>query len=196
MKYYVLQPDYLNPTLARIEKSPELPFEEYLFDDCVSLVNQFPQGVEYHLSEFNPLKNELLSIIEVGSKLLIINDDIKSIFQLFEPSIEFLPITVVDHNGVKHLKQYYIANIIKSVDCVDLELSDFQYCPIEKERFILWNKIVFNYDNLTEAHNIFKVPQLSTSYFISEEVKNRLENATDISGYKLIPLENYNSWSF
>lgn len=95
-----------------------------------------------------------------------------SLYPLIKDYVEFLPCMKIKGT------HYYILNVIKIVDCVDLENSNISYSSGQPQRIL--NIMQFEIDNeKTEDVPIFKVPQdtgviFVTKSFIDEIVKFKL----------------------
>ena len=86
-----------------------------------------------------------------------------------EGEVEFLPCNLEGSND-----QYYIFNILGTEDCVDYEKSKFTRFQ-SSGRIMSFDHIEFNRN---VDRNFFRISDLKNNfYFVSEEAKNKLEQA-------------------
>jgi len=83
--------------------------------------------------------------------------------------VEFLPFATI------RSKILYAVNVIKLIDCLDLERSELTYVPEEPGRVIFASKYVFNKEKVRSVP-IFKVPQ-SLHIFVSDVFADVVVNA-------------------
>jgi hypothetical protein len=106
-------------------------------------------------------------------------------------NIEYYPVQLRDQNTGKVDEDYFVANILGLIDCVDMGKSkvkmwnsgsgfDFQSMVIDEAR--------------THGLKLFRLKDDPTKVIISEEMKENLEQAKILVGVKLIKTEDYSDW--
>ena len=73
--------------------------------------------------------------------------------------------------------KYYIINIIKIVDCIDMEKSVYKTYKMDPDTIVKYKKLFFKWDNIKD-NKIFWLKHLEGGLLVcTDEVKNQIENA-------------------
>ena len=74
-------------------------------------------------------------------------------------------------------KLSYIINIIKIVDCIDMEKSIYKTYKMDPDTIVKYKKLFFKWDNIKD-NKIFWLKHLEGGLLVcTDEVKNQIENA-------------------
>ena len=103
---------------------------------------------------------------------LVVSERLKRLLERMNTEIQFLPVEVVDRDSnVKY--RYYIANILRLVDALCLEHSDYFETEILGLGTIYTVSKFAIYENRTQNSDIFKLMnRQEVPVFVSEKFKN------------------------
>ncbi len=114
----------------------------------------------------------------------IVSEKLRLILQGLNSEIQFIDILICDNDGTTVDRKYYIANIVKVVDALCLEKSDYFETYIEGRGTIYTVSKYGIYENKTECADIFKLDNWQQiPIFVSETFKKTIEdnNCTGMS---------------
>lgn len=190
MSYYVILGDKNCTDGAMIDDHPkEMPIERHHFNNGLSIIDKFPFGISYSLSNRRAKSVHLYSMVRNSLNLMIVDSQMKTLLEKSSAVFEFLPITINNKNETIST-DYYIANSLTVLDCVNLEESDFEYCPMIPTDFGAWDEIVLDEAKIPEGTDIFKFSQMD--YFVvSEDFKRIIESQSDITGIRFVPMDEF-----
>ncbi|PHR30047.1 MAG: hypothetical protein COA38_11000 [Fluviicola sp.] len=109
-------------------------FEKYYeLDLGIAQSDSFPNGVTLHMDSRNPANTLLVDNVKNTEGVTIISEKMKLFIEKQKLiDIEFLPITVIDHEGRNLDDHYYIFHPINNVDCLDLDNVDPEWDDIDE----------------------------------------------------------------
>lgn len=106
----------------------------------------------------------------------IVSDRLKELFNKIRSDVQFVEIEIYDRNGINSMKKYYIANILKVVDALCLDKSDYFETYIEGKGTIYTVSKYGIYENKTEGADVFKLDNWQqVPIFVSENFKREIE---------------------
>ena len=99
--------------------------------------------------------------------------------------IEFFPVNVKEMNNRGRSKEYYVANIVKVVEALCLDESDYSQVEIDGIGIVYIVSLYGIYAEKTEDADVFKLGnRQEIPIFVSERFKKRIEEEK-ISGIAL-----------
>lgn len=114
----------------------------------------------------------------------VVSQKLKSILETMNTEIQFLSVEIVEKNSNERIEGYYIANIIRVVDALCLEKSDYFETEIPGIGLIYTVSKYGIYYEKTRDSDIFKLSnRQEIPIFVSERFKEKMEieNITGIS---------------
>lgn len=122
-----------------------------LYPDTVSFVMQ-PQSPGIKLS----------TLIGNTLNLLIVHEAMKSLIESTKAGpIELWPTRILNHKGRLHASDYWIANPIGSIQCIDFKRSEISYSDASPGRILSIDRLVLVGNQLKDAPDLFRVPDFS-----------------------------------
>ena len=117
----------------------------------------------------------------------LVSDKLKALLEFINTNIQFLPVRIIEKDD-KVVKQYHIANIIKVVDALCLEKSQYFTTEIEGRGTIYTVSKYGVYAEKTEGADVFKLSnRQQIPIFVSEKFKKLIEE-NSITGISLIEI--------
>lgn len=117
----------------------------------------------------------------------VVSDKLKWLMESLNTEIQYLPVEVWERNG-RRSYQYYIANILKMVDALCLEKSDYFTTNTKKLGPIHTVSKFAVYEDKVGGADVFKlVNRQEIPIFVSERFKERIEEE-GITGIELMQI--------
>ncbi len=96
--------------------------------------------------------------------------------------IEFLPFSLVNHKGRKSPETAYIANVIGTSDCVDMDATDGSPGTFRDDEFSFIHSLKLDPDRIDAEANLFRLRPLSEMIVVRSDMKEAIE-AAKLSGF-------------
>jgi hypothetical protein len=174
--YFVIGRDLSPENCAIYEDPGELPNRHYPARG-IRMGNSYPDGYKFPMSKDVP-GLRVPDIINNAMGYFMISAKLKELLeQCATTEVEYLRFTLLNHKGRVASDQCFIANLIGTVDCVDVErtvgrpdvLNPGEYSRI-KNLFLLEDKI-------DPDLKLFRIASLPSVLVIREDLKNDLDSA-------------------
>lgn len=118
----------------------------------------------------------------------LVSDKLKALLESINTSIQFLAVGVREKDDDKVINQYYVANIIKVVDALCLEKSQYFTTEIEGMGTIYTVSKYEIYAEKTDGADVFKLSnRQQIPIFVSEKFKELIEK-NSITGISLMEI--------
>ncbi|MBW2690369.1 MAG: hypothetical protein JRC99_10625 [Deltaproteobacteria bacterium] len=118
--------------------------------------------------------------------VLIVSKRVRDILQSEDVSdVEYLPFVILDKKGRIKSKDYCVANLIGSVDCLDAANSVFKDDPLEKGQIIDIECLNIIKEKVPEDKKLFRLEQRRHLFIIRNDLLQRLQ------GDEITGLETY-----
>lgn len=176
--------------LACFDEVPEnIRKKDYLLNKGQSCSEWFPGQVCFEINKGVGIK--LSDSIPNRVLLLIVSDKLKHILEA-EASceIEFLPINIVDHEKSPLQADYYIANVLSSIRCMEATTSDFVPSAMDKSQVHHIKRLVLDESKIPEKANIFRLGEEMDTVLVRGDLANLITSA-ECNGMRFIDLEDY-----
>lgn len=176
--------------LVKIDEAPDIiRGEKYLLNTGKSCSDWFPDQIYFEM--YNKNGTQLSDSIPNVLLLLIVSDKLKKILEA-EASceIEFLPINILDHEKSTLQADFYIANVLSSIRCMDAEASDFVPSSLDKNQVHHIKRLVIDNSKIPEKANIFRLGEEMDTVLVRGDLVNLITSA-QCTGIHFIDLEDY-----
>jgi len=107
-------------------------------------------------------------MVVIGSRL---SDFVR---ELDEPSVELLPVKVLDHKGRVASRDFAIVHTAVVVDCLDPAASGAVWNPIDPEQMVSWSTLKLRAGD-HEFPKVFRIKQIPHLIFVNEGVAQGIE---------------------
>jgi len=105
----------------------------------------------------------------------IVSKKLRDILQEMNTDVQYFDLNILDENDKEIEESYYIANIIRVVDAICLDLSDYYETTLDDEVIQIVSKYAV-YEKKTEDSDVFKLDKGHfVPVFVSEKFKRRIE---------------------
>ena len=192
MKYWVIKPFASSDGAFLSEVSSSMPRAKK-FRKAIRLKEEYPpvEDCKIYYDPQYPDGTQLYGFLDNINDFLIANGEVRKVFEeLGATGIEYLPVWLYDHKNEISSKNYTICNVLKSVDVIDMDKSEYKMGSLDKTQIKLLTKLVIDYDAIPEDAKVFRASKMLAQIFINDDVKQALENA-GIEGFSVVEAEGW-----
>ena len=135
--------------------------------------NWFPNDLVYEIAPDDGIK--LVDATPNYSTLLIISERLKSLLESeSNASFEFLKIGIKDKKGHIIKKNYFIANLLDTIACVDMEKSNFRMDNIIKTQVDIFKTLVLDQIKIESSKKIFRLAEMTSLIIVREDLAQKI----------------------
>lgn len=93
------------------------------------------------------------------------------------PNIEYLPVTIYDHKKKVASKEYSIANLVTTQDCIDTKKSELTWNKIDPHYISSIKQLVLNEKKIAKDAMLFRAEHLKTLIFVRADLAQAVTDA-------------------
>ena len=103
------------------------------------------------------------------------------------PNVEYLPVTIYDHKKKVASKEYSIANLVTTQDCIDTKKSEVTWNAIDSHYIASMKQLVFNEKKIAKDATLFRAEHLKELIFIRADLAKAVTDAgfTNVKFWRL-----------
>lgn len=105
-------------------------------------------------------------------------------------SVEFLPVTILDHKGKPLPQRYFIVHPFHDLECLDVAASGVQFSQIRKESMTRVKRLVFDPKFEDPKRDLFRIKNFPDLVLVSRPLAEALQ-AKKFSALRFIPATDY-----
>ena len=177
MNYYAWTRIKTDNSLGVVRKDPDVIRKKmYRLHKGISGKNWFPDDVEFELAPNNGMK--LADAIPNTALIWILSEKLRTILEEKSGAdFEFFPVKIRDRKGHLVKKDYFVANLLETNECVDMEKSDFIMNRIIKTQVNYFKTLVLDDKKVNPESKIFRLKEQTKLIIVREDLKNEILNA-------------------
>jgi hypothetical protein len=156
-------------------EDPEGFDESELLTEGVKLSDQWPKDVTCSMdSEF--AKDIRLEDNLYGAMSQVISSRLKDRIAALvaTDSIEFLPVTILNHKGRVASKEYFFLNPVGTVDCIDVEKSGIVWNAIDKDMISRAKQLTVKAGAVPKTISLFRPAKMISTIFLRRSIADQL----------------------
>jgi hypothetical protein len=170
-------------------KAPVGVEKAYQLDEGVSRIEGWSSDIVCKMNQEFPKDIQLVDNL-YGAGLVVISKYIRELLISEQvKSVEYLPVTILNHKGRIASKDYFILNPLDVVDCIDVEKSAVEWNLIDTDLIDSCEKLVLKANLVEEHFDIFRPKFWPYLILIHSELTDKLFNAGFTGLYFRDPLE-------
>ena len=197
MKYWVFKVSAPEGGAYVSEVSSKGP-KAFRYDKGESLLAEFPEEgmAGMYFDPDYPDETELFDFVDNINTLIIANKKVRDVLMSLElTNIEFLPIWLYDHQDQVASKEYAIINVLGSVDCIDMDKSEFDMDSLIETQIYSIDKLILDHKAIPDDAKIFRATTKLDEIFVHDDVKNAMETA-GLEGCVFIEADGWDGMDF
>lgn len=180
MRYFKLglDADIENIAVCHCENDYGIDYKEFIFGNKGTNWNE--SFYFYYDKEEGDVLTDYLANVKGW---FLVSEKLKKLLDCMNTKIQYFPVSIVERkSGAKHT--YFIANVLRLVDALCLELSDYYETEIPNHPTIYMVSKYCIYEKKTQGADIFKLSEDEIPIFVSEKFKEIIES-NEITGIYL-----------
>lgn len=189
MSYWVLKAESADGAI--IDALPKDSPTNWKFSTGEPLARQFKAGGKVSFSDHFPDRRKVYDFVRNTVGVLLVSSRVKSVLaELRVDNVEFLPVTLCDHQWNPVAEGYGILNVLGSQDAIDMKKSDYDIDPITKKEITRIGNLVLAKDQIDPKADLFRVRNMMELILISDRVREAFDKA-GLTGFKAHPAEGF-----
>jgi len=192
MKYWVLKTGSLQNGVYLSAVPPDGP-DAFEYRDGSSLIKGFPapSDAQMGFSGDYPDSIKLYDFVANIDGLFIVSKKVKEIIEgLSVQNMEYLELTLFDHEMKISSTDYYILNLVGSVDCINMKDSKYRMDCLLEDRIDRIKELVLDENKIPPEAKIFRLVNKPEEYIVSDEVRNIFE-VNGITNFRLFEAQGW-----
>jgi hypothetical protein len=185
--YYILDYATVSDNEAHELPTPSLPGPNMKFDKGI-LVPDPPDRITFTMTSEE--KGDLGDYVVTGLRGLVISGRFKRALDAFGvDNVQYIPAQIDDEVDGRTYDDYFVANIIGLVDCIDMQRSKLTMRAAMPDKIRDINELHID-EGRARGHDLFRLDRQFTIILVSERLKKALERAKLI-GVDFVEAEGY-----
>lgn len=192
MMYWVIFPAMYRDG-AVLSAVPDVGPQDFEYDLGKPLLKGYPKREDAIMCfDTNyPDRIKLYDILPALDSVLVVNSKVKDVFEASGcKDVEYLPITIWDHQNAVASSNYFIVNPLGGVDFIDMDKSAYSMSSLDEGQIYSIDNLVINEKEIPADAKLFRAKTKMDQIFISDEIRKSLEVA-GIKGYKLLQADGW-----
>lgn len=107
--------------------------------------------------------------------------------KVIENQVQYLPVKVMDKITKAETDSYFVANIVTTVDGLDMKKSKYDIFELDDEKIVSVKKYVLKKSEIADNH-IFRLKSDTIPVFVSETIKRMIED-NNLSGFAFLEVD-------
>jgi len=162
--------DDQDATYARLSDAypPEFDDFHWMLLEGESAADDYPDEMTVELAPDSGVK--LADSIPNLLSIYVVSEKLKGILEQTGEAFEFLPLRIRNHKGKVEKETFYIANLLGSLRCMDLEQSDAAQSSMEKDQMRRIRRLVLDPEKIPEAKKIFRLGEMKQLIIVRKDL--------------------------
>jgi hypothetical protein len=182
LTHHILQVS-TRPQYAKVDKEPRGIKKLWFLSEGKPMGEYFPKDAQLFLSERHK-GQKLDDFIFNPFEWLIVSEKAWAVLEKEPVRFERFPVTLFDHKKNVLSRDYCVAHLLGTADCVDLERSKYEWDSMDPEEVHTFEKLVLDPRRIPEEETLFRIKEQPSSLIIRSDLVERLEDA-GVSGFEL-----------
>jgi hypothetical protein len=168
---------------ASISTYPDEMEDPWLLSEGASYAALFPAGLAAEM-DTDHKGSKLADFVENSMQWLIVSERVRELLGKEPAQLEVFPLGILDKKGKRVEKPYFLAHLLGTVDCVDLEKSIFVRSSFKPAQVHTFNKLVLDPARIPSDATLFRIKEQPRTKIIRADLVERLR-AAGIDGFDL-----------
>jgi hypothetical protein len=158
--------------------------EPWLIGEGEPAAAVFPKGATVRLTG----GQRLADLVNNVHQWLVASDKVLGILRQEPIKLEILPISLLDKKGRPVPGRYSIANVLGTVDCLDLKKSEYTPSAMDEGLIMAFDRVVLDPKRIPRKPTLFRLKRMSDLLIVRSDLVARLE-AAGVTGMSFLDLD-------
>jgi hypothetical protein len=165
--------------------------DEYEITRGVSRANGFPSDASFQMNKRFPKQVALADSAHNRARMVVVSEPLKELIEgRTPPSVELLPVRIINHKGRDAGKPYWVVNPLAIVDCIDQTASRIEWNPIDPTMISCCNELVLDEAKIPPELVLFRPKYLETIVLVRQDLADAIEEG-DFTGLSFTAIDEY-----
>jgi len=188
MNYWIL--DWSNDG-ALLPWFPRSRIRAWRYHKGESLAKEFPRKATVRFADKFPHRCKLYDFADNLENMPFVSGKVRSVLEkLGTRDLEFLPISVKDHEGVTVAADYFILNPIGSQDIIDMKKSKLRMSDLFEGEIDRIDKLALQAKPVAKGAHLFRAANMTELILIDDVLRAAFEQA-GVTGYRLFKAQGW-----
>ena len=167
--------------------------DDWELAEGVSRTATFPDDATLRMDPDHPHDMMLVDNLVNTEMLIVVSGKLRASLEgRALASVEYLPVSVLDHRGKVASNEYTIVHPIDPVDCLDCEASGVEWSEMDEDCVDSIESLVLNETAVPNERSLFRVKSLEGVVLVRRELALALEQE-GFTGLEWTELDEYES---
>jgi hypothetical protein len=166
-------------------------YQQFRFQQGVSLAEGFPEDASYEMNEKFPNDVKLEDFIFNTGGNVVVSPSAKAFFEAEKlKNNELLPVNIINLKGRKEPEPYFIVHQTVLQDCIDLDKTRFERNAIDPEVFYRISNIVLDVSRIDPEVSLFRMKHYPFVAVYREDLIAKIK-AAGLTGIKFVSIAEF-----
>lgn len=152
--------------------------DDFELFESVPLLETFPFDAAYRMSPDFPDKLELHEFLRTIGGQVVLSRRVRDFLgSEGVGGVEYLPVNLINHKGRSVQEEYFVLNVLRSVDCIDQEATEFEWDSLDDELMDHVSNLTIDEGRLDPSADVFRLKYLNRFVIIRRAVADKMADA-------------------
>lgn len=154
--------------------------DSYELAEGISRADGFPPNAAFRMNPSFPRDVQVADAIQTrhGDAVMLISATLRELLERFEPpEMEYLPVTIYDHNGGIASDTHIVANSCHVMDVLDHDAMGIVWNPMDPMAIMLCQRVALDGSKMEESPALFRPKNLEKRILVRRDVSRAILEA-------------------
>ena len=132
-------------------------------------------GIRFQMTSMVP-GMKMTDVLQNALSYLMVTARMKALLEAHaKAEIEFLPFTLLNHKGRVASRECYIANVLGTVDCVDVERTEGRRSAMFPDTYDRITRLALDSARIDPKRNLFRIASQPQTFIVRDDLRAVLE---------------------
>jgi uncharacterized protein DUF1629 len=163
----------------------------YRLSSGTEMLSGWPVEAAFHMDPDLPNDTLLIDNVRNVEEKIVVSERLKTFLEAQSlVSVEYLPVTIINHKGKPADESYFIVHPLGVVDCLDLDACEITWSRIDPKQIRRLKRLVIEEPSLTAGRMLFRIKGLAGVILVHRDLAKAIDRQ-EFSGVSWKELEDY-----
>jgi hypothetical protein len=144
----------------------------------MSLAEEFPEDALFRMDDDMPNNLKVCDFLYNGGDHLLVSENVKRFLESEKVGyLEFLQIALLNHRGREVKGSFYVINLLKQIDCIDLEKTQFEWNSLDDEEIEDVENLTIDEKKIPADVKLFRMKYLNPFAIVHRDLADKMRQA-------------------
>ena len=194
MPDYVIWDHVRDETHVRIQDRPREVERKYELLQGVPRLETWPESVVLDFSKHRAEGLFLPDTVDNAFGWILVSGACKAALDAVpDDDVEFLPVTIRNHRGRVASDDYWIVNVLRLVEAVDRQRSEFEPDAADPSQIFRIDRLVLDPSVVADGPPLFRLAERPRLVLLRADLAEQVE-AAGLTGNVFVPVDEYSTF--